>query len=265
MRAYRTISSFGLLALVGATIMLGSWGASAAACLETVVVYDAGDSASPTRGQLRTAIAEVCTGGTILLRPGIVIGLEQGELVIPSQKTLTIMNPSQGEPTAVVIDAHGVSRVISVQAGADLTLSNVIVRGGSGAGINNEGSLTMAGGRVTGNTGFGVSNIGKVTLNDDAAITANQGAGIFNGLSNTYPFAAGQLTLNDESSISGNVGSSGGGIANGGVVTLNDNSSVSGNVATRGGGIFNAWSLFSAGSVTLNERSAISGNEAELG
>jgi hypothetical protein len=87
--------------------------AQAEECRTNVVVYDSGDSG--LRGQLRNAIVDVCDGGTVRVRPGILIRLEQGELVIPSGKTLTIMNPPQGVSTAVVIDAHGASRVIVVQ------------------------------------------------------------------------------------------------------------------------------------------------------
>jgi hypothetical protein len=235
--------------------------AQAAECKMNVVVYDSGDSG--LRGQLRNAIVDVCDGGTVRVRPGFLIRLEQGELVIPSGKTLTIMNPSQGVSTAVVIDAHGASRVIVLQAAADLTLSNVIVRGGSGGGINNKGSLTVVGGNVTGNTGFGILNTGDVTLSDDAAVTANQGTGVLNGRDfSTFPPTGGNLTLEDNSRISGNVGSFGGGIANDGVVTMNEDSSISGNAASLGGGIFNGPDPFFDSVVTLNDSSRISENEA---
>jgi hypothetical protein len=244
--------------LLSATVSVGV--AQAAACHMNIVVYDPGDSG--LRGQLRKAIFDVCDGGTILLRPGIFVGLEQGELVIPSGKTLTIMTPSQAQ--SATIDAHGASRVIWVQAGAGLTLRNVIVRGGLDAGLNNEGSLTIANGRVTANTGFGITNTGQVTLMDGAAITENQGSGVFNGINITDDFV-GRLILEDNSTINANTGLRGGGIFNaGGAVTLNDNSSVSGNVAATGGGIWTGASeVIDSGLVTLNDSSHISGNEAD--
>jgi hypothetical protein len=52
--------------LLSATVSVGV--AQAAECIMSVVVYDPGDSG--LRGQLRNAIADVCDGGTILLRPG---------------------------------------------------------------------------------------------------------------------------------------------------------------------------------------------------
>ena len=233
-----------------------------AACKKTLTVNDAGDAG--VRGQLRGAIADVCDGGTIIVRPGILIGLQQGELVIPLGKTVTIRNPSQGHSPrpAVVIDAHGASRVIWVQAGAHLMLESVVVRGGSNGGINNEGFLTIVGGTVTGNTGFGIVNAGgTVRLVEDAAVAANQGTGVLN--QSFSSFVVGQLFLEDDSTITGN---SAGGIANaGGVVTLNDSSSITRNVAATGGGILNQPCPCAGGLVTLNDDSIISGNEAGRG
>ena len=262
MRSFRLISRFVVLLVVGTTITLGAGTATAAACKKTIAVTDAGDAASPISGQLRTAIAELCSGGTILLPAGVIINLAQGELVIPSGKVLTIRSPSHQQQAT--IDAQGTSRVFWVQVNASLTLRNVIVTGGAGAGINNEGSLTIASGRVTANTGFGITNTGQVTLMDDAAITENQGSGVFNGI-NITDDVVGRLTLEDNSTINANTGLRGGGIFNaGGAVTLNDNSSVSGNVAATGGGIWTGASeVIDSGLVTLNDSSHISGNEAD--
>ncbi len=112
---------------------------------------DGGDSAGATPGQLRTALVDVCSGGTIRLRPGLVVLLAQGELIIPSGKVVTIISPRLQPAT---IDAQGVSRVLSVENTAQLIMKSVIVQGGSApsaGGILNLGSLTLAG--VTSITG----------------------------------------------------------------------------------------------------------------
>jgi hypothetical protein len=262
--------------------------APAAECLMNVVVYDSGDSG--LRGQLRSAIIEVCDGGTILLRPGIVIGLEQGELVIPSGKTLTLINPSRSQSSDVVIDAQSASRVMHIEQGAVVTLERLTIQHGrvgidEGGGILNQGTLNLVDSAISGSSAFlrggGISNEGEVALYATSSISGNSatvGGGIFNSGSMTLNdnssitgnsarggggiFNAGSVTLNDSSSISENSGASGrGGIFNSGTVTLNHNSSITGNIAIAGGGISNS----SGGSVTLNDSSSIADNSGGLG
>jgi len=250
------ISRFVVLVVVGTTITLEAETATAAACKKNIAVKDAGDAASPTSGQLRTAVAELCSGGTILLPAGVIIDLAQGELVIPSGKVLTIRSPSHHQQAT--IDAQGTSRVFWVQMNASLALRNVIVRGGDGAGINNDGSLTVTGGAVRDNAGVGIVNnaSGLVTLSGDASVAANDFSGVFNLGELSDPLS--RLTLEDHATITGNTGTAGGGIFNTwGTITLNDRSSVSGNTATFGGGIYAGFGL-----VTLNDDSSIHENEA---
>jgi len=257
MRSFRLISRCVVLLVVGTTITFEAGTATAAACKKSIAVKDAGDAASPTSGQLRTAIEELCSGGTILLPGGGIIDLAQGELVIPSGKILTIRSPSHQQQAT--IDAQGTSRVFWVQVNASLTLRNVIVRGGDGAGINNDGSLTVTGGAVRDNAGVGIVNngTGLVTLNGDTQVAANDFTGVFN-LGELSDLALGRLTLEDHATITGNAGANGGGIFNTwGTITLNDQSSVSGNTATFGGGIYAGF-----GFVTLNDDSSIQDNEA---
>jgi hypothetical protein len=247
--------------VLSATVSAGV--AQAAECHMNVAVYDSGDSG--LRGQLRSAIVEVCDGGTIFLRPGIVIGLEQGELVIPSGKTLTLMNPSRSQSSDVAIDAQSASRVMRVEQGAVLTLERLTIQHGLvvtdvGGGILNQGTLNLVDSAISGSGAFigggGISNDGTVKLYANSSITGNsatRGGGISN---------AGSVTLNDNSSITGNSARGGGGIFNtsSGSVTLNHNSSITGNGAGSGdGGIFNM------GSVTLNDDSSITGNSGGLG
>jgi hypothetical protein len=259
--AARYVARFALLVSLTTSLAFQAVPASASTCHNTVVVTDGGDSAGATPAQVRTALVDVCSGGTIRLRPGLVVLLAQGELIIPSGKVVTIISPRRQPAT---IDAQGVSRVLLVQASADLTLKNVIVQAGSPAGIQNDGSLTISGGQVTGNTGFGLVNMGgTVRLIDDAVIAANQGAGVSNGPDLDF-LAPGQVTLEDESSIRGNVGTTGGGIDNGGLVILNDDSSIAGNEAQAGGGVYNAFGCCT-GSLVLNDSSRITDNFAPFG
>jgi fibronectin-binding autotransporter adhesin len=239
--------------------------AVAATCMNTLVANDSGDAAVATSGQIRTAISEVCNGGTIIVVPGLIITLSQGQLVIPAGKSITI----KGSAT---IDAAGASRVIWVQTGATLTLKKIVVRGGSDAGINNEGEVTIQNGRITANGRAGVRNLGSVTLTKRARVSGNQGTGVLNDIDfSVFPERVGRLTLEDSSRISGNTGLlifgsiRGGGIVNWGLTTVNDSSVVSGNIAGFGGGVDNiAAAVESSGLVVLNGHGSISGNVATV-
>jgi hypothetical protein len=259
--APRNVARSALLVCLTSSMVFQAMSASAATCRNTVAVTDGGDSGGTTPAQLRTALVDVCSDGTIRLRPGLVVLLAQGELIIPSGKVVTIISSSQRPAT---IDAQGVSRALLVQASATLTLENVIVRAGSPAGIQNDGSLTISGGQLTANIGVGlINNGGAVRLIDDAVIAANQGVGVSNGI-DPNTLAPGQLTLEDESSITGNVGTTGGGIDNGGLVVLNDDSSIAGNEAQVGGGVYNEFSCC-IGMLVLNDNSRITDNFAPFG
>lgn len=254
MRSLRLLTRFVVLAVSSTVITFGTTNAVAAPCKKNIVVKDVGDATTPTSGQLRTAIAESCSGGTIHLPTSAVIQLTQGELVIPAGKVLTIQSPSHQQQAT--IDANGVGRVIWVQVNASLTLRNVIVRSGE-VGINNDGSLTVAGGAVRDNTGVGIVNNGGglVTLSGDTSVAANDFSGVFNLGDESDPA---RLTLEDQATITGNTGANGGGIFNTvGPITLNDQSSIYGNAATFGGGIYAG-----IGNVTLNDVSSIHDNEA---
>jgi hypothetical protein len=179
-RAFRLIFRFVVLVVFGTAMTLGTGNAGAAPCKKNINVKDVGDA---TSGQLRTAIVEVCSGGTIHLPVSSVIDLNlssvQGELVIPAGKVLTILTTSHNQPAT--IDANGAGRVIWVQVNAFLTLRNVIVQGGE-LGIINDGSLTVTDGAVRDNTGVGIVNneTGLVTLGGDTVVAANDFSGVFN-------------------------------------------------------------------------------------
>jgi hypothetical protein len=232
------------VALLGATFFVGI--AQAASCRDKITVTDPGDNGG--KGQLRRAIADVCDGGRITIRAGLMVGLQLGPLVVPAAKTVTVLSP-HGKPssaTATTIDGQGASRVVQVEVDSTLTLQGLTIRGGSDGGVWNHGTLTLVDTAVTGN-GDGTA----------------AGAGI-SMVPGGPGHSAGALTLVD-STITDNWASTGGGIYIGGIpglqnagpVILNGDSSISGNRAEGGGGIF---ALFADSVVTLNDHSTISDN-----
>ena len=140
---------------------------------------------------------------------------------------------------AAILDGQGQAiRVVTVRAGATVTITGLTITGGqgfAGVGIHNLGTLTLTNSRVSGN------------------VATLWGGGIYNRYGAT-------LTL-DGSTVTGNTaGENGGGLTNDGTLTV-INSTVSGNNGGRGGGgIYN--SVF--GALTLSG-SVVSGNSAVFG
>jgi beta-glucanase (GH16 family) len=224
-------------------------------------------------GSLREALARIADGGTITIDAGLAGGtlaLTSGQLTIG--KSVTV-DASAAAP--VTISAGGASRVLQVQAGAVVSINDVVIRDGvaapQGGGILNGGNLSLDRVVVTNNTensggaasydlggggiynGDGsVLNLTDSTVSDNATI--GQPAGGIYGFFNS--------TINvTRSTISGNVG----GDVAGGLRTLGDanivDSTIVGNVSTawHGGGIF-----ATDGTVTISG-STISGNSAPAG
>jgi hypothetical protein len=178
-------------------------------------------------------------------------------------KDLTIRGEAgAGAPT---LDANLVGVTMRIGAAASVTLHDLVVTGGTGAGgaaigggIENDGVLTLTGTTsVSGNqpaVGFGISNSGVLIMNDSSSVSGNiaeAGGGVGN---------EGTFVMNDSSSVSGNTAVNGGGIVNSGTLSLNGLSSVSDNSAVeRGGGIVNS------GVLTMNEASSVWGNTAGTG
>jgi hypothetical protein len=268
--AARHVARSALLICLTPSLTFQAVPASASTCHNTVVVTDGGDSAGATAGQLRTALVDVCSGGTIRLRPGLVVLLAQGELIIPSGKVVTIISPRRQPAT---IDAQGLSRVLSVENTAQVIISNVIVQGGSASfagGILNLGSLTLAGvtsvRRNHASSGGGIGNVDVVTMNGSSEVTDNDastGGGIFNSFQSIFPLpSAGLVTMNDNSSVSDNEADDGGGIWNDFAagytmkVVLNDTSRIAGNAAPSAG-------IGGRGNVILNDQSSVASNEGQ--
>jgi beta-glucanase (GH16 family) len=203
-------------------------------------------------GSLRDALARIADGGTISFDASLAGGtlsLTSGQLTIDRSVTV---DASSVAP--LTISAGGTSRVVEVQAGAVVSISDVVIRDGvaapQGGGILNNGVLGLDRVVVTDNTensagpanfafgGGGIYNGDGATLDlTDSTVsdnaTANQpGGGVFGFFNSTINIT--------RSTISGNVG----GDVAGGLRSLGNstvvNSTFSGNTSTawHGGGIF---------------------------
>jgi beta-glucanase (GH16 family) len=216
-------------------------------------------------GSLREALGLIADGGTIMFDPTLAdrtLTLTSGQLTVDRSVTV---DASAAAP--VTISAGGTSRVLQVQAGAVVTMNDLVIRDGvagpQGGGILNFGELSLDRVVVTGNLenstdtsfelgGGGIYNGDGATLNlTDSTVSnnmaMNQPAGGVYGFFNS--------TINvTNSTISGNLS----GDVAGGLRTLGDanitGSTISGNTSTawHGGGIF-----ATDGTVTIENSSIV--------
>ncbi len=147
-------------------------------------------------GSLRQALEEIAIGGTITFDPGLAGGtlaLTTGPLVPGNSVTI-----DASDAPGISLDGGGTDRVLIVDAGLTVNLSNLTVANGYGfqlaGGILNNGSLTLDHVTVTGNT-----------MTTDAGDFWQGGGGIYTG-------EGGSLTLVDSSVTNNNAGWSGGGV-----------------------------------------------------
>jgi hypothetical protein len=163
-------------------------------------------------------------------------GNDSGDLnVTAAAGSLTITGSGQSTTT---IDASGLGdRMLSVEAGANVTLRDLTLRGGHAPGGKAVGNATSGDG-PNGNPGAdggGIVNQGSLTLTDVAvsANSAGTGSGGGNGGStNSFPAPGG-------SGGQGGNGGAGGAVYNTGDLTLTD-ATVTGNFAGNGGAGGNA-------------------------
>jgi hypothetical protein len=217
-------------------------------------------------GSLRQAIldANAANGADTITFAGNVVGtitLTTGQLAITD--SLTIIGP--GASTLTISGNNG-STVLSITAGAVVSISGLTIANGSGlentGGIYNLGALSITDSIIRNNfvdvRGGGIFNdssgtlvITRSTIRDN--IVNGFGGGILN---------RGTLTVID-STISGNTatneggfgGSGGGGIYNTGMLTI-FGSTISGNSAVIGGGIYNFYAPVSITNTTITNNSA---------
>ena len=220
----------------------------------TIVVTTLADedngTIDPTVGQgtsLREAIdfanADPGGGDTISFAPGLQGEIDLSPGALPTiTAAMTIDGPGAN---LLTLDAQGAgsSGILSIQAGAILTISGLTLANGSstsnGGAINNNGTLTMTDCTVSGSSaavyGGGLFNGGILTMSDCtvAANTAGRsGGGIFN--------TGGTLNMSDCTVAGNSAASNGGGILNQSTLTLL-NCTVAGNSAmASGGGLGNA-------------------------
>jgi CSLREA domain-containing protein len=172
---------------------------------------------------------------------------------------------------STIVDGNRSSRVIRIEDGAVVEISNATIQYGHitnydlrGGGILNLGDLTLSSSVVRGNRtsaylgegiGGGIFNdAGTLTLTD-STVRSNAAAG-GGGIMNR----SGTLTLTD-STVRSNAAASGGGIVNrSGTLTLTG-TTVSGNAAATHGGYGWAGGIWNGGVMTLTN-STVSGNQA---
>ena len=165
-------------------------------------------------GTLRQIISAAPAGSSILLDPaldGNTITLTSGELLI--SRNLTI--DASTLPNGLTISGHNASRVFNIAAGT-VNLSCLTITGGNsfngtGAGIENAGTLNISRCTVVGNT-TGGGNLGGGINNDNIlnvtnCTIANNIAGYGGGICS---YTGTQLAIS-QSTICGNVALAGGG------------------------------------------------------
>lgn len=222
----------GLLAAFGLVVSaLAVWASPALAARAGCMVVDTNANQSYT--VLQDAVSAATPGDTLFVKRTCT-----GTTTI--DRSLTLVGQSNGGTKTATLDGNHLGSVLTVVPGVEVTLTNLVVTGGTafgGGGILNNG--------------------GTVNLNHASSVSGNN-ASIGGGIYNT-----GTVNLNDASSVTGNHADfRGGGIYNEGTVNLNDTSTISGNTAgTRGGGIFNLASVL----YTLNlNGGTVSGNAAGI-
>ena len=160
--------------------------------------------------------------------------------------------------------AAGTVFTVNIGAANTLTLNNLTLTNGKGAGTVNGGALTVIAGKVVA-SGVNLTNSTTATNGGGAYVAAAGSLSMTNGTvgPNTAPngagiyTAGGAITLNG-TTVSGNAATTAGGLfVLGGTTTLT-NATVANNSATSGGG------LASAGAVTING-GAVTGNSATNG
>ena len=229
-------------------------------------------------GSLREALGLIAEGGTITFDPalgGQTLTLESGQLSIDS--SVTVDGPD-GDP--VTISAGGTSRVLQVNAGAEVTMNDLALRDGvaapQGGGILNYGDLTLE--RVVvadnlENSGGGASfdlGGGGIYNGDGASLaltdsTVRDNATVGQPAGGVYGFFNSTITVT-RSTISGNVA----GDVAGGLRTLGTldvvNSTISGNTSTawHGGALFATDGSVSIASSTIVGNSAPGGTAGGL-
>jgi CSLREA domain-containing protein len=212
---------------------------------------------------LREAIAYANTDGvdsaitfdaTVFAAPRKTITLNGSQLSLGNNGTVSITAPAAG----VTVSGANLSRVFSIDSGANVTLTGLnIVNGavaGAGGGLDNNGTLTISNCTISGNSansGGGLANAGTLTLYS-STISGNHAIGVAGGLFNSSGIAdVTNCTFSDNS-----VDDHGGAIYNNATLTLL-NCTITANTSITAGG------LFTSGGAAHVTNSIIAGNTSQ--
>jgi nitrous oxidase accessory protein NosD len=222
----------GVLAAAVVAVAVAPAGATQPDCKAINQSKDIGYNANEVADPLGTAIAEADPGDAVK-----VIGTCHGNFVISKDLTL------QGRPSAEhadTLDGDLSGIVLSVPFGvaANVTISDLTITGGSGAGISwYQGVMTIANTHVINNAGTGIGRFGGGgAIIENSVVSGNSatsGGGIWNSIGGSGMTISNSLVSNNTATFFG------GGIFNRGQLAISD-STISNNVAgTDGGGIYN--------------------------
>jgi nitrous oxidase accessory protein NosD len=239
----------GVLAAAIVAVAVSPAGATQSGCKAINQSKDIGYNANEVADPLGAAIAEADPGDTVK-----VIGTCHGNFVISKDLTL------QGRPSAEhadTLDGDLSGIVLSVPFGvaANLTISDLTITGGSGAGISwYQGVVTITNTHVVNNAGTGIGKFGAGTaVIEHSVISGNSaisGAGIWNSLG-----GGGGMTISNSLVTNNTAMFFGGGIFNRGPLAITD-STISNNAAgSDGGGIYSISGSINLANVTFGGNS----------
>ena len=208
---------------------------------------------------LQALIYAARSGDTLLIRGTC---SNEGNFTISSKLRLV------GWGSGATLDGGGAGTVLSVQLGAVVILTNLLMTNGmsvsGGGGVRNNGIVILNSSSVRGNAsdgdGGGIYNSGGVVVLRGSSSVSDNVAGAYGG--GILNANGARLFMNDTSMVSQNTGALGGGVLSylDSLVIMNDASSVDGNHALfAGGGIYNNSKL------VVNDASSVNGNTAGRG
>jgi predicted outer membrane repeat protein len=240
----------GVLATAIVALTVSPAGATQPECKAINQAKDIAYSENAVPNPLGTAIAEADPGNTLK-----VIGTCHGNFVINKDLTL------EGRPSAEhadTLDGDLSGAVLSVPFGvtANLTVSDLTITGGSGAGISwLQADVTIKNTHVINNAGTGIGRFGGggTAIIENSVVSGNSaesGAGIWNSLG-----GGGGMTISNSLVTDNTATFFGGGIFNRGPLTITD-STISNNTAgTNGGGIYGISGSINLANVTFSGNS----------
>lgn len=199
------------------------------------------------QGTLRYDLAHAANGDKIKITPNALNGaslvLSQGELFVNKNVTIeaTPNNPA-------IISGGGNSRVFEIASGANVTLKNLTITGGTGVANNPSGSSRYDG------IGGGVLNFGTLTVSN-CTLTSNHSSGGGGGIDNYN----GMLTVSNSTLSDNSAAYSGGSIFNYLGTVAVSNSTLANNSASYGGAISGYSATVTVSNSTLSDNTAFGG------